>query len=41
MKRKLLLLNALLAGFFILGATELYRQVLEGEARYDRLQVWL
>jgi hypothetical protein len=40
MKRKLLLLNALLAGGFILGATELYRQVLDGDARYDRLQVF-
>jgi len=40
MKRKLLLLNALLAGVFILGATELYRQILEGDARYDRLQAF-
>lgn len=38
MKRKLLLLNALLAGLLILGAAELYRQTLEAEARYLALE---
>lgn len=38
MKRKLLLLNALLGGLLILGASELYRQTLEAEARYLRLE---
>lgn len=40
MKKKLLLLNVLLAGFFILGAAELYRQVLDADARYGRLQAF-
>lgn len=38
MKRKLLLLNALLGGMLILGATELYRQTLDANGRYERLQ---
>ncbi len=38
MKNKLLLLNALLLGVFVLGASELYRQWLEAEARYARLE---
>ena len=37
MKRKLLLLNALLAGLLILGGAELYTRVLEADARYQRL----
>ncbi|MBI1354891.1 MAG: hypothetical protein GC160_11135 [Acidobacteria bacterium] len=38
MKRKLLLLNALLAGTLILGAAELYKRVLEADARFSRLE---
>ena len=37
MKNKLLLLNALLLGVFVLGASELYRQWIEAEARFARL----
>lgn len=38
MKNKLLLLNALLLGVFVLGASELYRQWIEAEARYARIE---
>jgi hypothetical protein len=37
-KRKLLLLNAVLAGLVVFGATELYRQYVEAENRYAILQ---
>ena len=37
MKNKLLMLNALLLGVFVLGASELYRQWIEAEARYARI----
>lgn len=37
MTRKLLLLNLLLAGVFIVGAAELYRQVVEAGQRHERL----
>lgn len=40
MTRRLLLLNALLAGMFILGAAELYRQVVESNGRYERLEAF-
>ena len=40
MTRRLLLLNALLAGMLILGTVELYRQVIEAGARYERLQAF-
>lgn len=40
MKRRLLLLNALLAGMLVLGAAELYRQVIEADGRYARLQAF-
>jgi hypothetical protein len=40
MTRRLLLLNALLAGMFVLGAAELYRQVIEAEGRYERLETF-
>jgi hypothetical protein len=40
MTRRLLLLNALLAGMFILGAAELYRQVVEADGRYERLEAF-
>lgn len=40
MTRRLLLLNALLAGMFILGAAELYRQVVEADGRYARLEAF-
>lgn len=40
MTRRLLLLNALLAGMFILGAAELYRQVIEADGRYARLEAF-
>ncbi len=40
MTRRLLLLNALLAGMFILGAAELYRQVIEADGRYERLEAF-
>ena len=39
MKRKLLLLNALLFGLGILAAADLYRQWIEGEQRVARLDV--
>jgi hypothetical protein len=38
MKRKLLLLNALLAGLLILGGAELYSRWLQAEARYATLE---
>ena len=37
MKRRLLLINALLAGALILGGAELYRGYIEGEQRFARL----
>jgi hypothetical protein len=37
MKRKLLLLNAVLFGVFILGASELYSRWLEAENRYSKV----
>jgi hypothetical protein len=37
MKNKLLLVNALLLGVFVLGASELYRQWIEAEGRYARI----
>ena len=40
MTRRLLLINTLLAGMLILGAVELYRQVLEAGARYERLEAF-
>ena len=40
MTRRLLLLNALLAGMFILGASELYRQLVEADGRYERLEAF-
>lgn len=40
MTRRLLLLNALLAGMFILGAAELYRQIVEADGRYERLEAF-
>ncbi|MDA0207225.1 MAG: hypothetical protein O3A53_15815 [Acidobacteria bacterium] len=40
MTRRLLLLNALLAGMFILGAAELYRQVVDADGRYERLEAF-
>jgi hypothetical protein len=40
MTRRLLLLNALLTGMFILGAAELYLQVVEADGRYARLEVF-
>ena len=40
MTRRLLLLNTLLAGMLILGAVELYRQVIEADARYERLEAF-
>jgi hypothetical protein len=40
MTRRLLLLNALLAGMLILGAAELYRQVVEADGRYERLEAF-
>ncbi len=38
MKRRLLLINALLAGVLILGAAELYRGYIEAEQRHARLE---
>ena len=40
MTHKLLLLNALLAGMLVLGAAELYRQVIEADGRYERLETF-
>lgn len=40
MKRRLLLLNALLAGILVLGCAELYRQVIEADGRYARLETY-
>ena len=40
MTRRLLLINTLLAGMLILGAVELYRQVLEAGERYERLEAF-
>jgi hypothetical protein len=37
MKRKLLLLNTVLFGLFVLGAAELYSRYLQAEARYERV----
>ncbi len=40
MKRRLLLLNALLAGILVLGAAELYRQIIEADGRHQRVQAF-
>ncbi|MEZ5396277.1 MAG: hypothetical protein R2724_26210 [Bryobacterales bacterium] len=37
MKRKLLLINAMLFGLFVLGASELYSRWLEADARFARI----